>query len=155
MNTVLGFIYFEYSILIFGFIMAFRFVIKRGSSLFKYEKIVKNQKGFINKEYKKINLIFKITIIVIMVIALFRIVPLTLDIPYAVTGRTESIMVKVIKNDLGNPGKMKQRDIVVENVRNGKQFSIHVWGYAIERGDVLIVEILPFSKFGTIIELVN
>jgi hypothetical protein len=155
MKIVLTFIYFEYIIWIFGYVMAFRFVIKKGSTLFKSEKVGKTQKNSINKYGEHINLIIKIIISIILIISLIRIIPLTLDIPFALTGKTELIMVSVIRNDISNPEKMKQRDIVVEDDNNGKRFAIHVWGYAIRRGDILLVEILPFSKFGAIIEKIK
>lgn len=148
------FIYIEYGLAVCGFAIFAIFLFSPRRSIFNLKKLKGKQLEFAKKHGKTVNIIARVMCIIILAIALpMRIIPLTLDIPALVTSNYIVTTVEVIKNDIGNPEKLRQRDIVVKDIKTGDEYTIHVYDKQIQfqRGMVLRIKILPFSKFGEIL----
>jgi len=147
------FIYIKYALALCGLIIFTIFLLSPRRSIFNMKRLKGKQLEFAKKHSKIVNIIARVICVIILVLALpMRIIPLTLDIPAAITSNYKEVTVEVIKNDISNPEKPKQRDIVIRDVNNGDEYTVHVYAKQIQRGEILKIKILPFSKFGEIIE---
>jgi len=150
------FIYIKYVLALCGLIIFAIFLFSPKRSIFNLKRLKGKQLKFAKKHGKTVNIIARVMCVIVLVVALpMRIIPLTLDIPAAITSNYEEATVEVVRNDIGNPERLKQRDITVKNTKTGDEYTIHVYAKQIQQGEILKIEILPFSKFGEIIEKAN
>lgn len=145
-------IYIKYALVGIGLYLAIRFLFSK-RSVFYIDRLSKAQKEFALKHGKKVNTICRIIIVIMLVFVLpMYFIPLTLDIPYALTQNINNVKVEAISFDKGNSKKTVLRNIRIKEIETGKEYEIHVNYTMIEKGDKFIISVLPFSKQGVVDE---
>jgi len=147
------YLYIKYFFALIGSVIAAIFLFDKKRTVLKVNKLSGKQKEFAKKYGKKVNIIVRIlcSILLITVVPL-RVIPLTIDLPYVFTGKFQKVKVVTLTNSGGNDNLVRQRDVKIKELYDNKEYIVHLFHTAIKENEEIYIRILPFSKYGVVLE---
>lgn len=139
-------LFFMYAIVIYCSVQGIRFILKKGSSAFKFKDRP--------KYYKLVDTVVKSAIALgIVILMVVYALPFTLDIPYIFTGKEKRVTVLTI----GHIDRMERKSvmppsILVRDINDGTEFRIYLFAGEQKADEVLEIEYLPFSKQAYVVQ---
>lgn len=142
------YLFFVYALLIYSSVQGIRFILRKGSSIFKFK--VEDRP----KHYKLFDAVAKSVIALgIVIVTFFYTLPFTLDIPYIVAGKEKCATVLAV----GHIDRMERKSvlpasILVRDMNDGTEFRVYLFTGEQKAEEVLNIEYLPFSKQAYVVQ---